>query len=55
MWLSVRHVTRLSYDSPIVDAHTELRLKPAHSDGQRCSSFTVQTDPRGTTDRKSVV
>jgi transglutaminase-like putative cysteine protease len=49
MWLNVRHVTRLSYDAPIVDAHTELRLKPAHRDGQRCSSFTVRTDPRGTT------
>jgi transglutaminase-like putative cysteine protease len=47
MWLSVRHVTRLTYDAPIVDAHTELRLKPAHRDGQRCSSFTVKTDPRG--------
>ena len=49
MWLSVRHVTRLTYDAPIVDAHTELRLKPAHGEGQRCSSFTVRTDPRGTT------
>jgi transglutaminase-like putative cysteine protease len=49
MWLSVQHVTRLTYDAPIVDAHTELRLKPAHRNGQRCSSFTVRTDPRGTT------
>jgi transglutaminase-like putative cysteine protease len=48
MWLSVEHVTRFSYDAPIVDAHTELRLKPAHRSGQRCSSFTVRTDPRGT-------
>jgi transglutaminase-like putative cysteine protease len=47
MWLSVRHVTRLTYDAPIVDAHTELRLKPAHREGQRCSSFQVKTDPRG--------
>jgi transglutaminase-like putative cysteine protease len=47
MWLSVEHVTRFSYDAPIVDAHTELRLKPAHRAGQRCSSFTVRTDPRG--------
>ena len=46
MWLSVRHVTRLTYDAPIVDAHTELRVKPAHRDGQRCSSFTVRTEPR---------
>jgi transglutaminase-like putative cysteine protease len=48
MWLSVEHVTRFSYDAPIVDAHTELRLKPAHRAGQRCSTFTVRTEPRGT-------
>src|SRR5262249_25430432 len=47
MWLSVEHRTRFAYDAPIVEAHTELRLKPAHRNGQRCSSFEVQTEPRG--------
>ena len=49
MWLTVEHVTRFSYDAPIAEAYTELRLKPAHRDGQRCSSFTLETEPRGTT------
>src|SRR5262245_31304573 len=46
MWLTVDHVTRFSYDGPINEAYTEIRLKPAHRDGQRCSSFTLATDPR---------
>ena len=49
MWLTVEHVTRFSYDAPIAEAYTELRLKPAHRDGQRCSSFTLETEPRGAT------
>ena len=34
---------------PINEAYTELRLKPAHRDGQRCSSFALETEPRGAT------
>ncbi len=49
MWLSLEHVTRFSYDAPISDAYTELRLKPAHRDGQRCSSFSLLPEPRGAT------
>lgn len=49
MWLSVEHVTRFSYDAPITEAYTELRLKPAHRDGQRCSSFSLHPEPRGVT------
>jgi transglutaminase-like putative cysteine protease len=49
MWLSVEHVTRFSYDDPITEAYTELRLKPAHRDGQRCSSFALVPEPRGAT------
>jgi transglutaminase-like putative cysteine protease len=48
MWLTVDHVTRFSYDAPINEAYTEIRLKPAHRDGQRCSSFALATDPRAT-------
>jgi transglutaminase-like putative cysteine protease len=47
MWLRVEHVTRFSYDSPVREAYTELRLKPADAGGQRCSSFTLVTEPRG--------
>lgn len=47
MWLNVEHVTRFSYDGPINEAYTEIRLKPTHRDGQRCSSFSLTTDPRG--------
>ena len=42
MWLTVEHVTRFSYDGPINEAYTEIRLKPAHRDGQRCSSFVAR-------------
>lgn len=49
MWLTVEHVTRFAYDAPIVEAYTELRLKPEHGDGQRCSSFLLTTEPRGAT------
>ncbi len=47
MWLTVEHLTRFSYDAPISEAYTEIRLQPAHRDGQRCSAFTLETDPRG--------
>ncbi len=48
MWLIVEHVTRFSYETPINEAYTEIRLKPIHADGQRCSSFALATEPRGT-------
>ena len=47
MWLTVEHVTRFSYDASINEAYSEIRLKPAHRDGQRCSSFALATEPRG--------
>ena len=49
MWLTVEHVTQFSYDAPVTEAYTELRLKPAHRDGQRCSSFSLVPEPRGVT------
>ena len=45
MWLSVEHRTRFTYDAPVVEAHTELRLKPTHRCGQRCSSFDMRMEP----------
>ena len=47
MWLTVEHVTRFAYDASINEAYSEIRLKPAHRDGQRCSSFSLATEPRG--------
>jgi transglutaminase-like putative cysteine protease len=49
MWLTVEHVTQFSYDAPITEAYTELRLKPSHRHGQRCSSFALLPEPRGVT------
>jgi transglutaminase-like putative cysteine protease len=49
MWLTVEHITRYGYDGAINEAYTELRLKPLHRDGQRCSSFVLATEPRGAT------
>ncbi len=46
MWLTVEHITRFSYDAPITEAYTELRLKPTHRYGQRCSSFSLVPEPR---------
>ena len=47
MWLTVEHVTRFAYDASINEAYSEIRLKPVHRDGQRCSSFALATEPRG--------
>jgi transglutaminase-like putative cysteine protease len=49
MWLTVEHITRYGYDGAINEAYTELRVKPLHRDGQRCSSFVLATEPRGAT------
>jgi transglutaminase-like putative cysteine protease len=47
MRLRVEHTTTFAYDAPIVEASTELRLRPLDVDGQRCVSFRVETEPRG--------
>jgi transglutaminase-like putative cysteine protease len=53
MRLRVRHTTAYDYDAPITEAYTELRLKPLDSGGQRCLSFTVETDPTALVHRYS--
>lgn len=45
MRLSIQHITTLSYDNPINEAHTEVRLKPSDAGGQRCLSFKLVTEP----------
>jgi transglutaminase-like putative cysteine protease len=47
MWLHVEHRTRFSYDEPVTEAFTELRMKPMNVGGQRCSSFRLALQPVG--------
>ena len=48
MWLRVEHTTTFAYEAPIVEAYTELRLRPLDVGGQRCASFQLATTPAGT-------
>jgi transglutaminase-like putative cysteine protease len=45
MWLRAEHETAFDYDAPIVEAYTELRLRPLDAGGQRCTGFRLATDP----------
>jgi transglutaminase-like putative cysteine protease len=45
MRLRVEHTTVLSYDEPIVEGYTELRLRPREGEGQQLTSFLLGTDP----------
>jgi transglutaminase-like putative cysteine protease len=47
MWIRVEHTTTFTYESPIVEAYTELRMRPLDVGGQRCSSFLLETVPAG--------
>jgi transglutaminase-like putative cysteine protease len=51
MWLRVEHTTSFTYDGPITEAYTELRMKPLDAGGQRCSSFRLRTEPVGSAAR----
>lgn len=48
MHVHVRHTTRFTYDAPITEAYTEVRLRPLDRSGQRCLSFHLVLDPRET-------
>lgn len=45
MRLRVEHTTRFHYDSPVREAHSELRLRPLDAGGQRCLGFSLETEP----------
>lgn len=45
MRLKIEHITTFTYDHPISEAYTEMRLKPLDADGQRCMSFRLTTEP----------
>jgi transglutaminase-like putative cysteine protease len=47
MWLRIEHTTSFTYDAPIVEGYTELRLRPLSDGGQQCSSFRLSTTPPG--------
>jgi transglutaminase-like putative cysteine protease len=47
MFLRVEHTTEFTYDGPIAEAYTELRLRPLEGGGQHCSSFRLATEPFG--------
>jgi len=46
MHLKIEHTTTFTYDHPISEAYTEMRLKPLDTDGQRCVSFRLTTEPQ---------
>jgi len=48
MHLLINHITTFTYTEPISEAYTEMRLKPIDGGGQRCLSFKLETEPRGT-------
>jgi transglutaminase-like putative cysteine protease len=46
MRLHIDHITTFSYDEPISEAHTTIRLKPMDAWGQRCLFYALATEPR---------
>lgn len=47
MKLRIEHITTFSYDLPISEAYTEMRLAPMDMGGQRRTSFRLKTEPSG--------
>ena len=43
MKLRIEHKTVFTYDQPISEAYTEMRLRPLEAAGQRCLWFTLTT------------
>jgi transglutaminase-like putative cysteine protease len=46
MRLHIDHTTTFTYDEPVSEAYTTLRLKPMDAAGQICLSFALVTEPR---------
>ncbi len=51
MRLRIEHTTTFTYDQPISEAYTEMRLRPLDGCGQHCLSFDLTTEPRDETAR----
>src|SRR6266542_6256097 len=47
MKLHIEHTTIFSYEEPISEAYTEMRLRPLEGAGQRCLRFKLVTQPSG--------
>lgn len=47
MKLRIEHITTFSYDLPISEAYTEMRLAPMDIGGQRRTAFRLRTEPSG--------
>jgi transglutaminase-like putative cysteine protease len=47
MRLRIEHHTTLTYDDPISEAYTEMRLRPGDAGGQTCLAFSLSTEPHG--------
>ena len=47
MKLRIEHITTFTYELPISEAYTEMRLAPMDLRGQRRSHFTLKTEPGG--------
>ena len=47
MKLRIEHITTFTYDLPISEAYTEMRLAPIDLGGQRRTSFRLKTEPGG--------
>jgi transglutaminase-like putative cysteine protease len=43
--LRIEHTTVYTYDAPVAEGYTEVRLRPREGGGQRCLSFSLLTDP----------
>ena len=46
MRLKIEHTTTFTYDQPISEAYTEMRLRPLDGFGQHCLSFNLVTEPQ---------
>jgi transglutaminase-like putative cysteine protease len=47
MKFRVEHTTKFTYEEPITEAYTEMRLCPSEGSGQRCLGFKLQVEPHG--------
>jgi transglutaminase-like putative cysteine protease len=47
MKLRVEHTTTFTYEEPITEAYTEMRLCPSNGSGQRCEQFKLEIQPTG--------
>ena len=46
MLLKIQNTTTFTYDQPVSEAYTEMRLKPLDAGGQRCLFFNLVTEPQ---------